>query len=90
MRPGALAKRLGVSKQALNHLLGQIEKRGYIEQRSHPASGQVVVAYTRRGWQILEANIAIVRELEAARQRQLGKTRFAAPKKALRELSAAE
>ena len=28
MRPAALARHLGVSKQALNHLLGQVEKLG--------------------------------------------------------------
>lgn len=90
MRPSALAKLLGVSKQALNHLLGQIEKRGYIERRSDPTKAHVVVVYTKRGWQVLESNIAIVRELETEWQRQLGKTRFAELKKTLRELSGAD
>src|ERR1051326_5381969 len=32
-RPSELATRLGISKQALNHLLGQLEKLGYLERR---------------------------------------------------------
>src|SRR5215204_2806077 len=32
-RPSELAARLRISKQALNHLLGQLEKLGYLERR---------------------------------------------------------
>jgi DNA-binding MarR family transcriptional regulator len=86
-RPSTLARQLDISKQALNHLLGQLEKRGYLERRSDPTNGHIVVCYTERGWQVLESNIAIVRQLEAEWQRQLGKARFAELKKTLRELS---
>src|SRR3954465_8655382 len=49
-RPSDLAARLRISKQALNHLLGQLEKLGYLERRPDPddlRSKRVVL--TRRG-----------------------------------------
>ncbi len=87
LRPGALAKQLGVSKQALNHLLGQLERLGYLERRRAPESGHTLIHYTERGWLVFESNIATIRQLEAAWQRQLGKQRFADLKQALRELT---
>src|SRR6201989_3403475 len=35
-RPSELAGRLGVSKQALNYLLGELERTGYVERQPHP------------------------------------------------------
>ncbi len=87
MRPSALAKRLGISKQALNHLLGQLEKLGYVKRRREGETGHVVVRFTERGWRVIETNIATIRQLEANWQRQLGKQRFANLKDALRELT---
>src|SRR5215468_7294371 len=33
MRPSELAARLGISKQALNYLLGELDRMGYLERR---------------------------------------------------------
>lgn len=87
MRPSEVARRLGISKQALNHLLGQVEKLGYLERRCEGAERHVVVRLTARGWRVIETNIAAVRRLEADWQRQLGKQRFASLKEALKELT---
>jgi len=87
MRPSALAKRLGISKQALNHLLGQLEKLGYLKRRGEGEAGHVVVRYTERGWRVIETNVAAVRQLEVDWQRQLGKQRFTNLKETLRELT---
>ena len=87
MRPSALAKRLGMSKQALNHLIGQLEKLGYLKRCCEGDAGHVVVRYTERGWRVIETNLAAVRQLEADWQRQLGKQRFASLKETLRELA---
>src|SRR4051812_39605601 len=35
-RPVELAAEAGVSKQAMNYLLGQLEERGYVERRDDP------------------------------------------------------
>src|SRR6201997_4060641 len=36
LRPSELAARLGMSKQAVNYLLGQLERLGYLERRGDP------------------------------------------------------
>jgi DNA-binding MarR family transcriptional regulator len=87
MRPAGLAKRLGVSKQALNHLLGQLEKLRYLQRRREPANGHTAVYFTERGWLVLESTIATMCQLEADWQRKLGKRQFAALKEALRKLT---
>ena len=35
-RPSELAARVGMSKQAVNYLLGELERRGYLERRADP------------------------------------------------------
>src|SRR6187431_1695408 len=35
-RPSDLAARLGITKQALNYLLGELERLGYLERRQDP------------------------------------------------------
>ena len=87
MRPIDLAKRLGVSKQALNHLLGQLEKLGYLQRRHEQPNGHAAVYLTERGWLVVESNVATMRRLEADWQQQLGKERFTSLKAALKELS---
>lgn len=87
MRPSDLARRLGVSKQALNHILGQVEKLGYVERRSAPASRGASVHFTDRGWRVLDTIIAAMRELEAAWRLQIGERRFDDLKATLKELT---
>ena len=50
-RPRMLAMRTQVSKQAMNHLLHQLESRGYIRWDPHPEDGRTrVVHLTEHGW----------------------------------------
>jgi DNA-binding MarR family transcriptional regulator len=50
-RPGVLAARTRASKQAMNHLLHQLEVGGYIRRESHPRDRRTrVVRLTDRGW----------------------------------------
>jgi len=87
MRPADLAKRIDVSKQALNHLLGQLEKLRYLQRRREQGNGHIAIYFTKRGWLVLESIIATMRQLEADWQRQLGKQRFSDLKEALKELT---
>lgn len=87
MHPAALARHLGVSKQALNHLLGQLEKLGYLQRRRDRETGHTIIHLTERGWLVVELNVAAIRQLEADWQRRLGKRRFANLKAALQELT---
>lgn len=77
-RPSELAVRLGVSKQALNYLLGQLERLGYLERKQDPDDRRSRrVALTARG---VAAGLAMrdaVRELEAVWAEGLGEGRFA-------------
>jgi DNA-binding MarR family transcriptional regulator len=53
-RPGILALRTSASKQAMNHLLHQLEEGGYITRESHPDDRRTrVVRLTERGWAAL-------------------------------------
>ena len=50
-RPGVLAMRTRASKQAMNHLLHQLETSGYIVREAHPDDRRTrVVRLTERGW----------------------------------------
>src|SRR5881296_1630829 len=76
-RPSQLAARLRISKQALNYLLGELERLGYIERRADPDDRRSKrVALTRRG----KASVGVIREavgeVETAWAQQLGAERF--------------
>jgi DNA-binding MarR family transcriptional regulator len=50
LRPGVLAQRTAASKQAMNHLLHQLESAGYIYREPHPDDRRIrVVRLTERG-----------------------------------------
>src|SRR5881275_3377767 len=49
-RPSELAARRGISKQAVNYLLGELERLGYLERHADPADRRSKrVALTHRG-----------------------------------------
>jgi DNA-binding MarR family transcriptional regulator len=66
-RPGVLASRTQASKQAMNHLLHQLEAGGYITRESHPDDRRTrVVRLTERGW----AAVAVIRQAMLRLERQ--------------------
>jgi DNA-binding MarR family transcriptional regulator len=66
-RPGVLASRTNASKQAMNHLLHQLEAGGYITRESHPDDRRTrVVRLTQRGW----AALAVIRQTMASVERE--------------------
>ena len=87
-RPTDLAARLRMSKQALNYLLGELERLGYLERRPDPddlRSKRVVL--TRRGTSAVRVIRSAVRELEREWERALGAARFALLRELLAELA---
>jgi DNA-binding MarR family transcriptional regulator len=77
-RPSELATRTRMTKQALNYLLGQLERLGYLtrhgddrDQRSRR------IHVTPRGRAAIEAIREIVQEVEAEWEEQLGPRKFA-------------
>jgi DNA-binding MarR family transcriptional regulator len=76
-RPSELAARLRISKQALNHLLGQLERRGYIKRQPGDDDRRSKrVTLTARGIRAGTTMREAVSELEETWTRQLGSKRF--------------
>ena len=87
-RPSELAARLRVSKQALNYLLGELERSGYIERQAHPDDQRSKrIALTSRGTAAVGVIREAVGEVEAAWADQLGAERFAQLRGLLVELN---
>jgi DNA-binding MarR family transcriptional regulator len=88
VRPTELAARLRISKQALNYLLGELERLGYIERRQDPDDLRSKrVALTRRGTSVVRVIREAVSEMETAWADQLGPERFAQLRAFLLELN---
>jgi DNA-binding MarR family transcriptional regulator len=89
-RPSDLAARLRISKQALNHLLGQLEQRGYLERQPDPDDKRSKrIALTPRGTRAAIVIRQAVIEMEDAWKQQLGPKRFAQLRTLLQELNQA-
>jgi DNA-binding MarR family transcriptional regulator len=87
-RPSELAARLRISKQALNYLLGELERLGYLERRADPDDLRSKrIALTPRGI----ASVGVIREavgeVETAWAQQFGAERFDELRNLLLELN---
>jgi DNA-binding MarR family transcriptional regulator len=87
-RPSDLAARLRISKQALNHLLSQLEKLGYLDRR--PDSDDLRakrINLTPRGHSAIRVIREAVIEVETSWAQQVGTKRFAQLRRLLLELN---
>jgi DNA-binding MarR family transcriptional regulator len=87
-RPSELAARLRISKQALNYLLGELERLDYLERRPDPddlRSKRIVL--TRRGTSAIGVIREAVGEVETTWAQQLGQKRFAQLRNLLLDLN---
>jgi DNA-binding MarR family transcriptional regulator len=65
LRPVEVAEQTGMSKQALNYLLGQLEEAGYLERVDDPDDRRSKrIRMTRRGWAAGKVMRAAVSEVE--------------------------
>lgn len=65
LRPIALADQTGMSKQALNYLLSQLEEGGYLERRDDPDDHRSKrIHLTRRGFEAIETMRNTVARIE--------------------------
>jgi DNA-binding MarR family transcriptional regulator len=88
MRPSDLAARMKVTKQALNYLLGDLERLGYLERRPDPDDRRFRrIALTDRG----RALVPIIRGAVSGTERDwaalLGEARFEQLRELLVELN---
>ena len=87
-RPSELAARLRMTKQALNYLLGELERLGYLERRPDPDDLRSKrVTLTRRGKSMIPVIRDAVAEMEADWGKRLGAKRFDQLRDLLRELN---
>ncbi len=78
LRPSELAAERRMSKQAVNYLLGQLERLGYLERLGDPGDQRVRrIALTARGRRAGRAMRQIVREIERDWEARLGAERYA-------------
>ncbi len=91
VRPSDLARQIGMSRQATNHLIGQMEALGYLERRA-PAEGsdRRLVHLTERGWQVGEVIVTCSRDMQAEWAEEIGRERFGDFMDVLRRLAATE
>jgi DNA-binding MarR family transcriptional regulator len=88
VRPSELAARLRISKQALNYLLGQLERLGYLERLTDEQDLRSRrIFLTRRGHEAVRAIRDAVAGVEAEWAQLLGPRRFAQLRALLVELS---
>lgn len=87
VRPTVLAERAGISKQAMNQLLGSLEELGYIERSGDPEEGRTrIVRFTKRGHSAYTKLIAILKEIEKEWRAELGSRDFATLKALLQRV----
>ena len=89
VRPSELARRIGMSRQAANHLIGQMEGLGYLERRG-AAGERRLVHLTERGWKVGEVIFDCLEQLQEEWASDLGPGRFAEFMTVLRTLALEE
>jgi DNA-binding MarR family transcriptional regulator len=84
VRPGTLAERAGMSKQAMNQLLRSLESLGYIVRSDVLNDGSArIVRFTKRGRAADAKIINVLRDIEREWSAELGSKRFAQLKELL-------
>ncbi len=84
VRPGVLAERAGMSKQAMNRLLGSLEDLGYLVRSDAPDEGRArIVRFTKRGHAAYAKAVKVLGEIEREWLAELGSRDFAQLKKIL-------
>jgi DNA-binding MarR family transcriptional regulator len=78
LRPTELARRALTTKQAMNHLLGGLEERGYLERLPAPSDGRGrVLCLTARGRKLTKVIQKISADIERRWEAELGLTKTA-------------
>ena len=86
-RPSEMARRAGISRQAVNHLLAQVEALGYLERRAAGESERRLVYTTPRGWQAVETIWSCLKDVQVELAEEIGADDFAAFMAVLRRVA---
>lgn len=91
LRPGQLAEEAGLSKQAINDLLRQLEAMGYITLEPDPADRRARrIVLTPRGGELMECVRAAAYRIAEDWARAVGEERFEAVRRTLLDYIEAE
>jgi DNA-binding MarR family transcriptional regulator len=88
LRPSELAAAAGMTKQAMNHVLGELEALGYIERRPMKDARGTIIWTTKRGDAAIEAIRNAIALVEAEWSDALGAKRYRALRTLLEDLNA--
>jgi len=89
-RPSEMARRAGISRQAMNHLLAQVEALGYLERRAAGDGERRLVYTTPRGWQATQTIWDCLTDVQAELAGEIGAARFAGFMDVLRQVALAD
>jgi|SRR6187200_2066513 len=68
-----LARRAGVSKQAMAELVDSLEARGYVERQPDPTDGRAkLVVFSERGWTAVATALDALDDIEQELSERLG------------------
>ena len=88
-RPSELASDARMTKQAMNYLLGELERLGYLTRRDDPEDRRSKrVHLTERGHAVVRTIRRTIRRIEAEWKRELGPAQFAQLRELLIDLNA--
>jgi DNA-binding MarR family transcriptional regulator len=77
VRGAELAKKLGVTKQAVSQLVTELEDWGIVEQIADPQDGRAkLVRFSKKGEQAMLQGLAVLGELELELSDKIGKRRM--------------
>ena len=77
VRPGILAERAGMSKQAMNRILGSLEELGYLVRFDDPEEARArLVKFTKRGHAAYAKAIEVLYQIEKEWRAELGPKDF--------------
>ena len=72
-----LARRLGVTKQAVGQLVGELESLGMLTRIDDPEDGRAkLVCFTERGLEAIHQGLSVLRGIESELEQRIGRTRM--------------
>ena len=87
MRPSDLARRIRMSRQATNHIIGQLEALGYLERRAARKNERRRIYLTPRTWGMVKVVHATLLEVQGEWAAEIGPDRFSDFMTTLRRLA---
>ncbi len=88
LRPSELATEMGLSKQAANDMLRELESLGYIRLERDPSDGRArIIRYTERGWHLFDTGSSLSRQVGLRWAHSIGQAEYEALERALRAIA---